>query len=136
MYGLKQAAVLAYNNLVKIFLLVVMYLANNLQAYGDMQQIKQKFSFALTTLVSNIFLVPKLLISWTLFKILQNLHGTWKGELLWIDHWLELQQVICSHLHTNLHNQIPQTFSPPCTKKSILCTTQIDSSRICPKHSV
>ena len=37
MYSLKQAAVLACNDLVKILLLVIMYLENTIQAYGDMQ---------------------------------------------------------------------------------------------------
>ena len=82
------------------------------------------------------FSIDKLIISWTLLKILQNIHGTWREELLWIDHWLELRQRICRHFHANLHPQILQTFSPPWTKKPMLCTPKMDSSIIWPNHLV
>ena len=51
MYGLKQASVLAYNNFVKFLLLVVMRLANTLQASGGIQQRGKKFASALMILV-------------------------------------------------------------------------------------
>ena len=43
MYILKQAELLAYKNLVKILLLMIMNLSNNLQASGEMQQRKKLY---------------------------------------------------------------------------------------------
>ena len=103
-YILKQLSVFSYNNFVKILLLEVIYLANTPQSSCDMQ--KRKIAFALRILVSNTFLIQKLIIPWTILKILQNIHRPWREELLWIDHWLELWQGICWNFHANLNPQI------------------------------
>ena len=61
---------------------------------------KDLFPLALIILLLNTFPIPTLIISWAHKK---NLRGTWREELLWIEHWLELRKGICQHLHDNLH---------------------------------
>ena len=43
----------------------------------------------------------------------QNLHRTWREELLLIEYCMELRQGICWNFHANLHTQIPQIFLHP-----------------------
>ena len=77
---------------------MVMYLENTLQASGDMQQ-----GF-IPPCVDN-FVVKYFPDTNTdhLLSTQKNLRGTWREELLWIEHWLELRKGICQHLHDNLH---------------------------------